>query len=1035
MAPRIFGFDIGTTSIGFAVIDHDPGAATGRIARLGVRIFPEARDPKGQPLNQERRQARLRRRQLRRRRQRLRALHDLLGEAGLLPARGSPEWRALMTRDPYGLRARAVRGEALGPHEIGRALYHLAKRRHFKARELEDDPSAPEDRKKEDADEKQARTGRDATLEALRSENLHLGAWLAQRDPIRERRRGVHATRAAVEAEFDRICETQAALGASAFRDSIREAVFAQKPVFWRLGTLGECRFVPGAPLCPKGAWLSQQRRMLEKLNNLELAGGNARPLDDEERRAILDRLQTQAAMGWPGVRRALAPLFKARDEPGAEKRLKFNLEVGGDKRLPGNAVEARLAAIFRDGWPDRPHAQAIRDAVHERLWSADYRTIGEQRVVILPKAERKKNRTRAARSFVDDFGVAEEQAAALADMKLPTGWEPYSTEALRAMLPRLEAGERFGALVNGPHCEDWRNETFPLRNRPTGEVLDRLPSPADREEGRRLSRLRNPTVARTRNELRKVVNNLIGMFGKPDMICIEMAREVGKSKREREEMTKGIRAQERRREAARKALIERKIAHPSRRDIEKWMLWEESGNRCPYTGDHICFDDLFVTNKFDVEHIRPRARSLDDSFGNKTLCRRDVNIEKGARTPYEFLHEDADRWSAVKERLERMRARPGQGGMPPGKIRRFLATEFPDDFAARQLTDTGYAAREAVAFLKRLWPDLGPEAPVTVRAVSGRVTARLRRLWTLNNVLADDGEKTRADHRHHAIDALTVACAGAQPGMTQRLSRYWQEEESGAGKPHLPPPWASIRADAERAVADVVVSHRVRKKMSGALHKETYYGDTTETDGDYRLFVTRKKVEDLGKAALMDIRDERVGEIVRKWVESRGGDPKKAFPPYPKRGRKGPEIRKVRVLRKQKIGLMAKAATGYADLGNNHHIAVFRLPNGETAFEVVSLFEASRRMTRGEPAVRRARDDGATFVMSLSQGDALRFPDSGPAVKIVESVWASGQIVVVDHIDAIGATRFQPMAGAVVKRGARKLSIDPIGRIRPAND
>ena len=1043
MAPRIFGFDIGTTSIGFAVIDHDPGAATGSIARLGVRIFPEARHPKGQPLNQERRQARLRRRQLRRRRQRLRALHDLLREAGLLPARGSPEWRALMTSDPYDLRARAVRGEALGPHEIGRALYHLAKRRHFKARELEDDPSAPEDRKEEDADEKQARTGREATLKALRSGNLHLGAWLAQRDPIRERRRGVHATRAAVEAEFDRICEKQAALGASAFRDSIREAVFAQKPVFWRLGTLGECRFVPGAPLCPKGAWLSQQRRMLEKLNNLELAGGNARPLDDEERRAILDRLQTRAAMGWPDVRRALAPLLKARGEPGAEKDLEFNLQAGGDKKgLPGNAVEARLAAIFGDDWPDRPHAQAIRDAVHERLWSADYGRIGEQRVVILPKAERKKNRARAARRFIADFGVDEEQADALADMKLPTGWEPYSTEALRAMLPRLEAGERFGALVNGPDREDWRNATFPHRDRPTGEVLDRLPSPADREEGRRLFRLRNPTVARTRNELRKVVNNLIDMFGKPDMICIEMAREVGKSRREREEMTKANRVRERRRTDARNALVEEGVASPSPSCIEKWMLWEECGKRCPYTGAPICFDDLFGrTGKFQVEHIWPRSRSLDNSFGNKTLCRVGENIKKGDNIPYEYLHGDVDRWSAFKERLDRMRA----GEMPPGKIRRFLAAEIPDGFAARQLNDTGYAAREAVAFLKRLWPDLGPEAPVKVRAVPGRVTAQLRKLWDLNYILADDGEKTRADHRHHAIDALTVACAGAQPGMTQRLSRYWQEKESGARKPYLPPPWTSIRADATKAIADVVVSHRVRKKVSGALHEKTYYGDTGEKKGDYHLFVTRKKVESLRKDALAEfadekareffVRDKHIRKILREWVESHGGDPKKAFPPYPKRGRKGPEIRKVRVVKKRMVNVMAKAATGYAELGNNHHIAIFRLPNGGTAFEVVSLFEVSRRVARGAPAVRRSRGDDAAFVMSLSQGDALRFPDSDPAVKIVKSVYSNGRIEMVDHTDTTRTTLYTPRVGTIIKRGAQKISIDPIGRMRPAND
>ncbi len=1032
----IFGFDIGTTSIGFAVIDHDPEAATGKIERLGVRIFPETRDPKGgAPLNQERRQARLRRRQLRRRGKRLRSLQALLSEAGLLPARNSPEWRTLMTSDPYDLRARAVEGEALEPHEVGRALYHLAKRRHFKGRDLEEDASTPEERQDDDADEKQAKAGRDVTLAALKSENLPLGAWLAKRDPHKERRRGVHATRGTVEAEFDRICEKQKMLDGSVLKDSIRETIFAQRPVFWRLNTLGECRFFPGKPLCPRGAWLSQQRRMLEKVNNLEIAGGNARPLDEEERRAILERLQTQASMSWAGVRRALAPLSKARGEPGAERRLKFNLEVGGDKHLLGNAVEARLAAIFGDDWLRHPRKQDIRDAVHERIWNADYEQVGSQRVVILSETKRKENRRRVKGRFIEDFGATEERAAALADLKLPTGWEPYSTEALRAMLPHLEAGVRFGALVNGLDWEDWRNETFPTRDRPTGEILDRLPSPANKEERRRIAGLRNPTVVRAQNELRKVVNNLIGMFGKPTLICVEMAREVGKSKREREEMANGIRRQERRRDAARKDLIEKGIAQPSRDDIEAWMLWEESGKRCPYTGDCISFDALFGSGDFQVEHIWPRSRSLDDSFRNKTLCRRDENLRKGDRTPYEYLHADVDRWAAVKERLDGMQARSGQVGMSPGKVKRFLAQSMPDDFANRQLNDTGYAAREAIALLKRLWPDLGPEAPVTVRAVSGRVTAQLRKFWGLNNVLADDGEKTRADHRHHAIDALTVACAGAHPGMTQKLSRYWQQEEDNAERPHLPPPWGSIRADAEKAVAGVVVSHRVRKKVSGALHKETIYGVTDETEGDYSFFVTRKRVETLSRSELAQIRDDRVREVVSEWVEKHGGDPKKAFASYPKLGSSGPEIRKVRLLKKQQLKLMAKVSTGYADLGNNHHIAIFRLPDGRAVFEVVTLFEASRRLARREPVLRRSRDDGAIFVMSLSQGDAIQFSNFGNVVKIVESVWANGQVVMIDHTDATGTTKSQPGANMIVTKRARKLSVDPTGRIRPAND
>lgn len=1058
---RIFGLDIGTTSIGFAVIEHDDDGE-GRIRRLGVRIFPEARDPKGIPLNQQRRQARMRRRQLRRGRQRRRDIGAVLHEAGFLPAfDASPqsEWHALMKRDPYDLRARGLdETETLTPYEFGRAIYHLAKRRHFKAKDLEEeDPASDdthEDGEEESAEEKQAKSERKATLQALKAEkkkdpNVTLGAWLSKRGP-HERKRGVHVTRAIVEAEFEQLWKAQAGrhtLQDPNLKDAVHAAIFTQRPVFWRKSTLGTCRFMPGKKLCPKGSWLSQQRRMLEKLNNLEVVVGESRPLNRDERAKILEKLQTQASMTWGGVRAALKPLYKARGEGGAEKRLKFNLELGGEKKLIGNPLEARLAKIFGDAWQDHPRKQAIRDAVHGRVWSADYGEVGTQRVVILPPAERAKNREAEARSFVEDFGMSTEQATELAHMKLPTGWEPYSTEALRAMLPRLEAGIRFGALVNGPDWEDWRNETFPEMNRPTGKRLDRLPSPANEEEAKYIAKLRNPTVVRTRNELRKVVNNLIDLFGRPDLIRVELARDVGKSKREREEIQSGIRRQERRRNAAKKDLQDKGIPQPSRDQVEKWLLWKESQERCPYTGDHIGFAALFQENEFDMEHIWPRSRSLDDSFRNKTLCRKDENLKKNNRTPFEYMGHDDDRWAAVEARLQKMRAPRGGDGMPRGKIKRFLARSMPDDFAARQLNDTGYAAREAVAFLKRLWPDVGPHAEVTVQAVTGRVTAQLRKRWNLNNILGDDGEKTRSDHRHHAIDALVVACA--HPGMTSRLSRYWQaRERPDAQRPLLRPPWETIRADAKRAVAEIVVSHRVRKKISGQLHKETTYGDTqkdvTTKSGTYRQFVTRKKVEALSKSELAKvpeqdgegIRDDNVRETLAKWVENHGGDPKKAFPPYPRCSPNGPEIRKVRLLIKQQKSLMAQVTTGYADLGNNHHIAIYRLQSGKTDFEVVSLFEASRRLAKREPLVQRKHKNGGQFIMSLSPGDTLDFPGGDKAgVRIVQGVWGNGQVVTQDHIDSTGSSVWKPNANSIVKQGAKKLSIDPIGRVRPAND
>ena len=142
--------------------------------------------------------------------------------------------------------------------EVGRAIYHLAQRRHFKGRDL-DEVADNAGNAPDDADERKATSAREQTVQALKREGKTLGAWLAAREP-HERKRGEHATRDIVEEEFDTVWMP---LIPEPFRSSVRDVIFAQRPVFWRRKTLGECRFVPGAPLCPKGSWLSQQRRML----------------------------------------------------------------------------------------------------------------------------------------------------------------------------------------------------------------------------------------------------------------------------------------------------------------------------------------------------------------------------------------------------------------------------------------------------------------------------------------------------------------------------------------------------------------------------------------------------------------------------------------------------------------------------------------------------------------------------------------------------------------------------------------------------
>ena len=109
MTETVWGFDLGTTSIGFAVVRQDPANKTGKIIKTGVRIFPEGITEKElEPRNQRRREKRMARRQIRRRRERRIELSRRFHDLGMLPRFGTDEWQELMKLDPYELRSEGM---------------------------------------------------------------------------------------------------------------------------------------------------------------------------------------------------------------------------------------------------------------------------------------------------------------------------------------------------------------------------------------------------------------------------------------------------------------------------------------------------------------------------------------------------------------------------------------------------------------------------------------------------------------------------------------------------------------------------------------------------------------------------------------------------------------------------------------------------------------------------------------------------------------------------------------------------------------
>jgi CRISPR-associated endonuclease Csn1 len=811
----------------------------------------------------------------------------------------------------------------------------------------------------------------------------------------------------------------------------IEHLIFFQRPTFWRLATLGICPLMPNESLAARGDWNTQQHTLLEQVNKLRIAGGNARPLTHAERSAILDAIDGQRTMKWGSVRKALKPIWKQAGEPLDQK---FNIEVGGEKELKGNVVEAALGKIFGSSWPDHPARDELRRTIHARLYECDYVKIGNARVEIRRPKEADARRKALAQSLRQELDLTSEQADALAALELPGSWQRLSAKAIQIMRPKLEEGVGVGQLLMSPEYEEWRRQNFPDRAAPTGEIVERLPAHA-----KSMPVVRNPTVTRCLNELRKVINNLLARYGKPDIIRIELLREVGKPAKVREEMKSADRKREQARKDAREDLRKNQIDDPSDDDIDKWILWTESNKRCPYSGDHICFDDLFRNNRYQVEHIWPRKRSLDNRMANKTLCRGDINIRKGNRTPWEMYEGDPEEWDRIVKRLSDL-------GFTEGKIKRFthkkVAEAIDDDWAERQLRDSSYAAREARDFIARLWPDDGKPRPV--ETVNGRVTADLRKRWGLNHLLGEDGAKNRADHRHHAVDALAVACTTR--GYVKRLSDYYASENR-TRDPYLTKPWLTIREDAAKAVADIVVSYRVDRKLSGSLHEEQPLGLTRlpkETDGS-SWYTRRKPLHQLSDGEVENIRDDAIRSLVSRNAPTK--DQRKKLESSPlrlpyKNNPEGRVVRKARLrykLKRNAVFPLRPAPKSFAELGQVlHHIAFYRGSNGQVTYVTRTRLEAyDLQRSIGSP-VARSLAAGGELIFALCKQDVLerRTATGEKEYLVVRKCNQAGRVFYKPGTSAIEPkpeVSFGPSAFA--DGNIRKVTVDPIGCVWPAND
>jgi len=991
----VLGLDLGTSSIGWGLINLSDRSKP--IVDSGVRIFPEGVDrTRGEKsLNQERRTARSLRRQTYRRVRRKRRLLQSLRGANLLPEDMGALHNILndaINYPVYQLRTKAL-DEELSHYEFGRALYHLGQRRGYLSN------------RKTGAEKDGAVNAGIQTLneEIKQASARTLGEYFAGLERQGERIRSFYTARQMFVDEFEAIWnrQTQFKPNLKAHKKRIFNAIFDQRPLKVQKHLIGKCQFEPDRKRAYAATLVAQEFRLWQNLNNLKVlfADGSERFLNEKERLKLYESLKTAKSKSWGAIKKSLG--FYEAD--------RFNLERVRKTGLPGNQTAAIVSA-----------------AIDKKRWKAMPTRQQEQLVFDLLNIEQEEA---LKRRLVNHWKLDNETAARLVEksVSFPRGVMHLSHKALRKILYHLRArtspeavGIRYDEACGlaGYHHSDRPDkppeEFLPLFNR----------------------NLRNPMVERAIHQVRRVVNAVIREYGQPGIIRVEMARDLMNSRKQREEIQNRQRDNEKANREAKKFLEEEAgIPNPGGGDLLKYRLWVECGRQCVFTGKSISVHQLFGDAPvFEVEHILPYSRTLDNGYMNKTLCHTDANREKGKRTPKEAF--SGSRYDEILQRAKKL---------PLGKFRRFsVDLEKTDrDFVSQQLNETRYIAREVKDYLSCL--DCKVES-----VKSGEITAVLRRSWGLNNILSDSGEKTRLDHRHHAIDALVVALVSR--GTVQQFSRCHAFGTYGQLRmENLPCPIDDIRRHAEQTVTQLVVSHKTNHKIKGALHEESLYGLTGNRDEhDVPEVVIRKPVASFkNKKQLEEIRDPAIRAKALSRLDEAGGDIKKALQdkenPFGFATKKGKfvPIKSVRCVSNRsvtQVGQGLRARQVYTR--GNHHIEIVELIDRRgrpewKARAVVTTLEAMRRHARGLPVVDDSSSESERFICALHRDDMVELEDKeckGERIICrVQKMDVNGRLVFRKHMDADISDPKKEIrftAGSLRKSAPRQIRVNCLGKV-----
>ena len=750
--------------------------------------------------------------------------------------------------------------------------------------------------------------------------------------------------------EFERLWETQKAFHPELSEDlkkEIRDVVlFYQRRLKSQKGLISFCEFekieVPvtiegkvkmktrGCRVAPRSSLLFQEFKIWQILNNLEITyrqDGTSRLLEEDEKLLLSNELQIRSKVSSSEVLKLLK--IKARSAD-----LNY-------KEIEGNKTMCILYQKYIDIVNQSGHGEYD---LNKLTWDDAYQIVstifsglgfGTDFLLFdssLPKEEYEQqpifklwhllysyegdDSPTGDESLIDKISaichMPRNYAALIATARFQEDYASLSHKAIKKILPFLKEGNKYdvACLLAG----------YNHSNSSTAEERDSKVLLAKLEQIPK-GELRNPVVEKILNQMVNVVNSISEAYGKPDEIHIELARELKQSAKKREEATQAIVENNRlNSEITRILMDEFHLPYVSKTDITRYRLYEElkdNGYKTLYSNKYIPRELLF-SKSIDIEHIIPQALFFNDSYANKTLEYRDINIEKGKSTARDYiLSKYGDK--GLEDYQLRVDDLFAHNAISKSK-RQFLLMsqqEIPEDFVLRDLTNSQYIAKKAKEMLESYVRIVMP--------TSGSITKELREQWQLVNIMKElnlskydaigkvsirirDGQENphiddwskRNDHRHHAMDAITIAFTS--PTHINTLNHLKESTDSnsefyGKIRKFDPPiPLGEFRYECKKALESILVSIKAKNKIvtrnvnktkgpngstkrvitftpRGTLHKEQVYGRRRRYETFY-LPVNAK----MTFSVIDCIADPRFRGAIRQRLSEYNGDSKKAF-------------------------------------------------------------------------------------------------------------------------------------------------------------